>query len=125
MALLPFLLAACDSKPDEELTRANQDLLQQLKAKDDFINEVTSTISEINNEVEKAWAEQKRIVRKASSVESGETMTHAELKKQIIDRIEGMSASIAESRKKIGNLERKLKTSENNYTGLHEMVEDL
>ncbi|HEX9615706.1 MAG TPA: hypothetical protein VGA55_09360 [Bacteroidota bacterium] len=119
-----LLLAACENQ-NEELAMRNQELQQQLAAKDQFINEVTSTISDIHNEVETAWAEHKKIVRKAKSVEAGEAITHAELKKQIVDRIEGMRSALAENRKRMNTLERKLKASETSYTGLNDMMADL
>ena len=124
MAVASLLLAGCE-KPNEELAQRNNELQQQMTAKDEFINEVTSTLSDIHNRVEAAWAEHENVVRKAKSVEAGEAMTHAELKKQILDRVAGMSSTLTENRKRISTLERKIKTSETNYTGLHEMLEDL
>jgi hypothetical protein len=124
LLIVPLIVAGCGN-PSEELQNRNNELTRQLAEKDQFINEVTGSLSEIYGKVETAWAEHKKVVRAAESVEGGVTLTRAQMKERVLDRITGISAALSENRKKVNALERRLKESGSKYTGLEKLVEEL
>jgi hypothetical protein len=124
LLVVPLIVAGCGN-PSEELQNRNNELTRQLAEKDQFINEVTGTLGEIYGKVETAWAEHKKVVRAAESVEGGVTLTRAQMKERVLDRITGISSALSENRKKVNLLERRLKESGSKYTGLEKLVEEL
>ncbi len=120
--LTAAILVGCDNK---EFEKRNQELSRELATKDAFIEEVTSTINEINDRLDKSWALEKNILRQAKGVEGTRSMTQAELKQHILDRISEMSTKLTEHRKRVTDLQKKLKGATTQYAGLETMVEDL
>ena len=49
-----LVFAGCGNQ--EELEQRNNELARELASKDRFIEEVTSTVNEIHNSLESAWA---------------------------------------------------------------------
>ncbi len=124
LLIVPLIVAGCDS-PNEELKQRNDALVRQLAEKDQFINEITGTLGEIYDKVETAWAAHKKVVRAAESVEGGASLTRAQMKERVLDRIAGISAALSENRKKVTRLEQRIKESGTKYTGLEKLVDEL
>lgn len=120
--MLSLVLAGCGNK---ELEQRNQQLAQELKSKDQFIEEVTTTVNEIHEALESAWAMEKKVVRQTEAVEGRKAMTSAELKQSILSRISDMSSTLSENRKKVSNLESRLRSARTQYAGVTKMVEQL
>ena len=53
--VLSVLMLGCDSGKVTELENKNKDLASQLVTKDKYIEEVTSTMNEIHDQLESAW----------------------------------------------------------------------
>jgi hypothetical protein len=124
LLIVPLIVAGCGD-PDKELQQRNNELAAELAQRDQFINEVTESLGEIYGRVETAWAEHKKVLRAAESVEGGATLTRAQMKERVLDRITAMSAALSENRKKVNRLEKRLKESTTQYTGLEKMVAEL
>jgi len=124
LLIVPLIVAGCDN-PNEELQKRNDELTRQIAEKNQFIDEVTGTLGEIYGKVETAWAEHKKVVRAAESVEGGGSLTRVQMKERVLDRISGISASLSENRKKVIRLEKRLKESGTKYTGLEKLVDEL
>ncbi len=120
-----FVLAGCDNGKQAELENQNKDLKAQLASKDQYIQDVTSTISEIHNQLEGAWSMERKVLRESSRGEMGQTLTPADLKQKILSRISDISHTLAANHKKVTDLERRLKESTTQYSGLSAMVDDL
>ncbi len=124
VAVLVFGLLGCDNGEREKLESQNKDLQSQLASKDQYIQEITSTISDIHNQLEDVWSKEKKVLR-ASKKDEGKTLTEADLEKSIYSRISDINATLAANRKRVNNLERRLKDATTQYSGLQSMVDDL
>lgn len=120
-----MLFAGC-AKIDR-LENRNKELNQELAAKDQFIEEVTTSINDIHTTLENTWALEKNIVSRTNKSENAgsESLTPVELKTRIINRISDIRTLLASNRKKISSLERKLRGSSRHYAGLEKMVAEL
>lgn len=123
LAVASVLFVGCGNQ--EELENRNRVLAAQLASKDLMIEEVTTTVNEIHNALETAWAMEKNVVSQTAMTEEGVPISPAELKERILDRISDVRATLSENRKKITDLERRLRKNNTQYAGLQKMVDDL
>jgi peptidoglycan hydrolase CwlO-like protein len=108
-----------------ELENKNKELQQQLVAKDQYIEEVTSAINEIHNQLENIWAMENKVIQQSLSKEGAKAPTHLQVKQQILSRISEIDSILAANRKKLANLQNRLKSAALQYAGLQKMVDDL
>lgn len=123
LTVVGVVCAGCGNQ--EDLENRNRDLAAQLAAKDLMIEEVTTTVNEIHNALETAWAVEKNVVSRTTMTEERVPISPAELKERILDRISDVRATLSENRKKMTDLERRLRRSNTQYAGLQKMVDDL
>lgn len=121
--VVALIAAGCGNQ--EEMENRNRTLAAQLAAKDMMIEEVTTTVNEIHNALESAWAMEKNVVSQTALTAEGVPITPAELKERILDRISDMRATLSENRKKVTDLERRLRKDNTQYAALGKMVDDL
>ncbi len=122
---LSLLVLGCNSDRIGELENQNKDLSSQLATKDKYIEDVTSTMNEISNQLENAWAMEKKVIKRANSEEVQKNLTTAELKEHILSRISDINSLLAQNRKRLVDLQHRLKESTTRYTGLEAMSDDL
>ena len=124
--ILPIMMlvvfSACNQS---ELENKNKELQKQLEAKDQYIEEVTSAINEIHNQLESTWAMENKVLQQSSAKEGVKPPTHLQVKQQILSRISDIDSILAANRKKLSNLQARLKSAAVQYAGLQKMVEDL
>lgn len=120
------IVAGCE-KPEEqtELEKRNSELQEQLASRDQFIEDISSTINEIHDKIGTVWEMEKNVMGKPSSSEVQQTMSQAEVKDLILNRISDIQAVLNENRKKVAGLQKKLNASSVKYAGLEKIVDDL
>ncbi len=118
-------VVGCDNGKQQELESQNSQLKNELASRDQYIQDVTSTINDIHNQLEDAWSKEKKVLRASKKDETEKTLTDAELKQSIISRISDIRHTLAQNRARINSLEGRLKTASTQYTGLQAMVDDL
>ncbi len=116
------LFAGCGQS---ELENKNKELQKQLEAKDQYIEEVTSAINEIHNQLESTWAMENKVLQQSSAKEGAKPPTHLQVKQQILSRISDIDSILAANRKKLSGLQLRLKNAAIQYAGLQKMVEGL
>ncbi|HTP12923.1 MAG TPA: hypothetical protein VMM37_04815, partial [Bacteroidota bacterium] len=89
-----------------------------------YVQDITSTISEIHNQLEDVWAKEKKVLKESNKGE-GKTLSEADIKQKIFSRISDINGILAANRKRVNSLERKLKETTTNYSGIQSMVDDL
>lgn len=119
---LALMLGGCGKA---ELENQNKELQKQLQAKDQYIEEVTSAINEIHNQLENTWAMEKNVMQQSTAREGSKPATNVEMKQRIISRIADIDSILSANRKKLSGLQNKLKAAAVQYAGLQKMVEDL
>jgi len=108
-----------------ELEIKNKELQQQLAAKDQYIEEVTSAITEIHNQLESTWAMENKVIQQSLAREGSKAPSHLQVKQQILNRISDIDSILAANRKKLSNLQNRLKNAATQYAGLQKMVDGL
>ena len=108
-----------------ELENKNKELQQQLAAKDQYIEEVSSAINEIHNQLESTWAMENKVIQQSLAREGSKAPSHLQVKQQILNRISDIDSILAANRKKLSNLQARLKNAAIQYAGLQKMVDDL
>ena len=125
---LSLIVAGCsDKKAENDLQKRNQELTAQLAQKDQFIEDMTSSMGEIHDRLESVWAKEKNVMRQASktSAEGKVAMTPAELKAAALSRINDINTTLARNRKQLARLQARLDASETKYKGLQTLLDDL
>ncbi|HTP12006.1 MAG TPA: hypothetical protein VMM37_00175 [Bacteroidota bacterium] len=123
LAAFALIVAGCGN--DTNLQSENDKLKQELQAKDQYVEEMTSSINDIHSQLENAWSMEKNVVRQTTNVEGGHKLTPAEVKMRIFDRISSIDSVLASNKKKVASLLYRLKTAATQYAGLKKMVDDL
>jgi hypothetical protein len=108
-----------------ELENKNKELQKQLDARDQYIEEVTSAINEIHNQLENTWAMENKVIQQSLTREGAKAPSHLQVKQQILSRISDIDSILAANRKKLSNLQARLKNAAIQYAGLQKMVDDL
>ena len=108
-----------------ELENKNKELQKQLDARDQYIEEVTSAINEIHNQLENTWAMENKVLLQSTTSEGAKPLSHLQVKQQILSRISDIDSILASNRKKLANLQNRLKDAATKYAGLQKMVDDL
>ncbi len=124
LALVLVGFVGCDNGERDRLEAQNQSLKNELASKDQYVQDVTSTINEIHNQLEDVWSKEQKVLRESKNDE-GKSLTEKEVKERIFSRISDINATLAANRKRVNNLERRLKESNTKYDGIQAMVDDL
>jgi len=118
-----LILGGCgDRARVEELEKQISDLKQQLASSDSTVHDITLALNEIHNKLEAALAKEKKVGRQAAA---GGLLTLNELKQRVVDRISEIASRLAESRRRITQLEQRMKGVGGESANLQQMVDDL
>jgi peptidoglycan hydrolase CwlO-like protein len=117
-----FVLTGCNQS---ELENKNKELQTQLEARDKYIEEVTSAINEIQNQLESTWAMENKVIQQSRASEGSKAPSHLQVKQQILNRISDIDSILAANRKKLSVLQNRLRDAAVKYAGLQKMVDDL
>lgn len=117
-----LLFTGCDQS---ELENKNKELQKQLDSRDQYIEEVTSAINEIHNQLESTWAMENKVIQQSLARQGAKAPSHLQVKQQILSRISDIDSILAANRKKLSNLQNRLKNAAIQYAGLQKMVDNL
>jgi archaellum component FlaC len=117
-----LLFAGCSQS---ELENKNKELQKQLASRDQYIEEVTSAINEIHNQLESTWAMENKVIQQSLAREGTKAPSNLQVKQQILSRISDIDSILAANRKKLSNLQNRLNKAATQYAGLQKMVDGL
>ncbi|MBI5216645.1 MAG: hypothetical protein HY960_12910 [Ignavibacteriae bacterium] len=130
--LLAFVFLGCDKSQVQELERKNTQLQQQyesamrdLSVQSQYINDVTNAINGVYSNMQKITEGESMLSKSTKELETGKAAMQTQLREQILSQISGIDNYLAENRKKLKELENKLKSANRKYAGLQQMVETL
>ncbi len=131
LALL-FILTGCDKAKVSELERKNADLQRQydnvthdLSLQSQYVDEVTKAINSVYGNMQRINEGEMMLSKSEKELEMGKGATQAQLRDRIVNQIAGIDTFLIQNRKKLNDLEKKLKNSRVKYDGLKKMVENL
>lgn len=108
-----------------DLRQKNSQLSQDLSTRDQYIEDIVSSINNVYGDLETARAKEKQLLKETQSPEQTRMLTSAEVRQQVLHRISDISSVLAENRKRIVGLETKLRSSRKQFEGLNAMVASL
>ena len=131
--LLMLAVGGCNNKEMEErlqkeisdLKQKNSELDQALVARDQFVDEVVASINGVYSDLETARAKEKRLLRQTQTTEKKQILSNQEVRQQVVQHLAEIRNSLRQNRRRIANLEAKVKASEKQFASLNEMVEGL
>jgi DNA repair exonuclease SbcCD ATPase subunit len=130
--VLALLFIGCDKSQVQELERKNTQLQQQyesavrdLSVQSSYINDVTNAINGVYSNMQKISEGETMLSKSTKELETGKAAMQTQLREQILSQISGIDNYLAENRKKLKELENKLKSANRKYAGLQQMVETL
>jgi predicted nucleic acid-binding Zn-ribbon protein len=124
LVALVLLFTGCNNRSDQ-LEKEKAQLQEGIKSRDEFIQTVLESINEVHSKLETARARENAIVRQTGALEEGKVLVNAENRVNIMHQIEDIDATLSENRKKLTDLETKLKSSKIQYASLNKMVDNL
>jgi peptidoglycan hydrolase CwlO-like protein len=127
--VLTLGLTGCGNKELEnevmELRQKNADLNGDLAKRDQYIEDIVSSINNVYNELEIARAKEKQLLKETEMTEGATKLTSTEVRQQVLRRISDIGSVLKENRKRIANLQSRLRSSDTKFKSLDEMVESL
>ncbi|MCS6989349.1 MAG: hypothetical protein NZM06_07515 [Chloroherpetonaceae bacterium] len=129
IALVGLFLNACSNKEAEEkikrLEQEKAELLAQSAEKEKFIAEALESLSEIQASVNAIGDNQSRITIAASDLEKQGSASVKERKNQILSDLGAIDQKLADNKKAIASLSKKVKDYQGKVAGLEKLVANL
>ncbi len=130
--LLALLFVGCDKSQVQELERKNAALQQNydkltkdLSLQSQYVDDVTKAINSVYDNMQKISEGESMLSKSTKELEAGKASMQTQLREQILNQISGIDNYLAENRKKLKELENKLKSANKKYAGLQQIVDNL
>jgi prefoldin subunit 5 len=111
-----------DQAKVQDLEQQNNTLKQQLASNDSTLHDVTLAMNEIHSRLVAALAMGKNAGGEAAPTES---LNLGALRQMVLDQISAVTSRLAQGRRRIAQLEQKLRGAGSEYAGLQKQVADL
>lgn len=128
---IALVIGGCDTRTREletqnaELQQRTSQLSQDLQTRDQYIEEVTTSINEIYANLEGVKDEEKNILRETGNVEGTNQKKSTALRQHLLQQIASIDTNLQSNRKRISDLRLKLSSSRKQFAGLQRMVNNL
>ncbi len=131
--LAGLLLVGCSDKEKEQaleqqLTQSNTDRasMQQLLAeRDSYLNEVISEVNDIYADLEKSRTKEGRLAQRTDGVEGQTANVTLDTRKQLLQNISEIDSTLKNNRKRISDLQTRVKAFAGDIANLNTLVENL
>lgn len=118
-----LIFSGCgDQAKVQELEQQNTTLKQQLASNDSTIHDITLAMNEIHSKLTAILATAKTAEGEVAGTES---LNLGQLRRTVVDQVSEITSRLSEARRRIAQLEQKLRGAGNEYAGLQKQVEDL
>ncbi len=131
LAVLSLVVFGCNNHADElqqqntALQNTNAQLSRDISARDEYIDQITTSINDVYTSVEDIKAKEKSLLNQTTSMESDKKLTREEMRSRMIDRISAIKEALSNDRKQLADLQKRISSSKRQYAGLQKMVESL
>jgi DNA repair exonuclease SbcCD ATPase subunit len=124
--LFALILTGCGDKAKlQQLEKQNNDLTRQLASRDSSIQDITTMMNEINNKLESVLAKEKNVERHAATTSGSRSLSLAEVKQSVLHEVSDIVSTLSDSRRRIAQLEQKMKGAASEKASLQKTVDDL
>lgn len=132
ITMIAFLFIGCDREKIQELEKKNADLQEQvtntsrdLSMQTQYVEEVTGSINAVYANMERISEGESMLSKSTKELEVHRGVLTSNTKERILSQINGIDTYIVENRKKLDDLESKLKSYRGKYQGLEKIVANL
>ncbi|MGH9425637.1 MAG: hypothetical protein ACRD2L_04930 [Terriglobia bacterium] len=132
-ALCAMLMIGCSNKEKEEqlqqqLSKAQSDqaaLQQSITERDKYFEDVMRAINEVYADLETARAKEAQLVERTGGTEGPAQITNADTRQKLLKSIDDIGSALKENRKKIADLQSRMKKFRGEIAGLNKLVDNL
>jgi predicted nucleic acid-binding Zn-ribbon protein len=131
VALCTVLVIGCDNKSEElqqqvgQLQTEKAGLEQTIAERDKQFEEMMHAVNEVYNSLEETRAKEATIVERSEGAEGAARLTSTDARQSMLQSIRSIGATLQENKKKIANLESRLKTLRGEFASLNKLVENM
>ena len=132
IAFCGVLFLGCDRTKEEQLQQqvaqlqGEQTSLQQnLAERDKYFEEVMHSVNEVYADLEKARVKEGQLAERVGGSETSAQITDVSTRQQLLSNIGDIGSALKANRKKIGELQAKMKSFRGEVASLNKLVENL
>ena len=125
--VIGLMAGGCNDRSNE-VTQLNSDLQKakdDLAQRDKYIDEITRSMNEVYQTLEKVRTTEGQLQSHAESAEAGVQRTSQEARDRIFEQVAAVGTQLREGREKIAKLEKRMKSYKSQFNGLNKMIASL
>ena len=126
-----LVLGGCNTRTNEleqqnaQLQARSDSLAQDLSTRDAYIENVTTSINTVYDNLEAARSKEKLLLKETNEMETRKKLSREEIRVKLSDRIATIDSALRQNRITISDLQKKVASYRSRYAGLKSMVESL
>jgi len=131
VALCTLLVLGCNNKSEElqqQLTQLQTEkatLEQSITERDKQFEEVMHAVNEVYNSLEETRTKEATLVERTEGAEGAARLTSTDTRQKMLQSISSIGATLQENKKKIANLESRVKTLRGEFASLNKLVDNM
>lgn len=131
VALSAFIVAGCSNNEEElqqqlgQLQNEKSALEQSITERDRQFEEVMHAVNDVYNSLEATRTKEATLVERTEGAEGTARLTSTDTRQKMLQSISSIGATLTENKKKIANLESRVKALRGEYASLNRLVENL
>lgn len=131
VGLIAAVIVGCNNREQElqqQLSKAQSDqvtLKQNIADRDKAFEEVMKAINDVYTDLEKARSKEAKLVERAGGSEVPPEITNAATRQTLLQNINEIGSTLKENRKKINNLQARVKTFRGEVASLNTLITNL
>jgi predicted nucleic acid-binding Zn-ribbon protein len=136
---LPLTLAAvfivtvigCNNRSEElqkqnsTLQTQNNQLTQDLTARDEYIDNITQSINDVYSSLESVRTHEGMVLTETNAMEAKKKLTSQEVRQKLMAQVSLIDSSLKDNHRRIADLQTRLNSAKTQYAGLKRMVANL
>jgi uncharacterized protein YoxC len=130
-AVLIATLIGCNNRSEElekqnsSLQAQNNQLSQDLTARDEYIDNITQSVNDVYSSLENVRAHEGMVLKETNEMEAKKKLTSQEVRQKLMAQVTLIDSSLKENHRRIADLQTKLSSAKKQYAGLKRMVTSL
>ncbi len=126
-----MIIAGCNNNSEElqkqvsQLQNEASTLHQTIAERDKHLDEAMQAVNEIYKEIEQARSKEAQLVERTGGSEGPAQLTGTDTRQKLMQNITAIGTTLKENRKKLNDLQSKLKASRSEFASLNTLVESL
>lgn len=112
-------------KQNSALQSQNNQLTQDLTARDTYIDNITQSINDVYSSLESVRTHEGMVLTETNEMEAKKKLTNQEVRQKLMTQVSLIDSSLKENHRRIADLQAKLSSAKTQYAGLKRMVTNL